>query len=64
MENRKFKIENESEYNALMKEIDALMKKGENNLSDNEAEELRAMALAAQAYEKMAALHPLPGPSL
>lgn len=28
------------------------MKKGENNLTNNEAEELRILALEAQAYEK------------
>ena len=60
MANRKLKIENESDYNALMKKIDALMKKGENSLSDIEAEELRAMALAAQAYEK--SIYTIPAP--
>lgn len=35
-----------------MKKIDALMKVGENNLSDGQADTLRSMALAAQAYEK------------
>ena len=49
---RKIKIENGREYNATMKKIDALMKKGENNLTDAEANELRVLALAAQAYEK------------
>jgi HTH-type transcriptional regulator/antitoxin HigA len=49
---RKIKIENGKEYNAIMKNIDALMKKGENNLSNVEANELKALALAAQAYEK------------
>ena len=49
---RKVEIENERAYNATMKKIDALMKKGESHLSDKQAEELRALALAAQAYEK------------
>ncbi|MBS1566625.1 MAG: helix-turn-helix transcriptional regulator [Bacteroidetes bacterium] len=40
------------EYNATMVKIDALMKKGESNLTDKEAKELRKMALAAQRYEK------------
>lgn len=57
MANRKgksdnYRIENEKDYNATMKKIDALMKKGEANLTDKEAEELRILALAAQAYEK------------
>jgi HTH-type transcriptional regulator/antitoxin HigA len=60
MLNRKFKIENERDYNALMKKIDVLMKKGETHLSDKEAEELRAMALAAQAYEKTVYTIPAP----
>jgi hypothetical protein len=34
MANRKVKIENEREYNATMKKIDALMKKGENKLTN------------------------------
>jgi len=52
MSNRKLKIVTEKEYNATMKKIDALMKKGEDNLTDNDADELRALSLAAQAYEK------------
>ena len=57
MANRKvksdnYRIENEKDYNATMKKIDALMKKGEKKLTNKEAEELRTLALAAQAYEK------------
>jgi HTH-type transcriptional regulator / antitoxin HigA len=51
MANRKLKIENSKAYNAAMKKIDALMRKGE-EMTEREASELRAMALAAQAYEK------------
>lgn len=47
----KFKIEGDKEYNIAMKRIDELMHKGE-DMSDKDASELRAMALAAQAYEK------------
>ena len=43
-----------------MKKIDALMKKGENNLSDKEAAQLKDMALAAQAYEK--SIYKIPAP--
>ena len=46
------KIETAKAYNATMEKIDALMKKGEKKLTDKEAKELRAMALAAQQYEK------------
>lgn len=52
MANRKLKIESQKEYNATMKKIDALMKKGEANLTDKEANEIRILSLAAQAYEK------------
>jgi len=57
---RKMKIDNEREYNATMKKIDALMKKGEKNLSDKEAETIRMLALAAQAYEK--SIYTIPAP--
>ncbi len=65
MANRKgksdnYRIENEKDYNAIMKKIDALMKKGEVNLTDKEAEELRILALAAQAYEK--SIYTIPAP--
>lgn len=60
MANHKIKIENEKEYNATMKKIDALMKKGEKNLTNKEAEELRTLALVAQAYEK--SIYTIPAP--
>ena len=60
MANRKFKIGDGKQYNATMKKIDARMKKGENNLTDHKAEELRTMALAAQAYEK--SIYTIPAP--
>lgn len=43
-----------------MKKIDALMKKGEKNLTDKEAEEIRTLALAAQTYEK--SIYSIPAP--
>lgn len=43
-----------------MKKIDALMKKGENHLTNKKAEELRTLALAAQAYEK--SIYTIPAP--
>jgi HTH-type transcriptional regulator / antitoxin HigA len=60
MANRKLKIEKERDYNATMKKIDALMKKGENKLTNKEAQELRTLALAAQAYEK--SIYTIPAP--
>jgi HTH-type transcriptional regulator / antitoxin HigA len=60
MVTKKRQIQNEEEYNALMQQIDALMKKGEQHLSDKEAKTLKAMALAAQAYEKT--LYRIPAP--
>jgi HTH-type transcriptional regulator/antitoxin HigA len=60
MANNKFKIENAKDYNALMKAIDALMKKGEKNLKDEEIRELQQMSLAAQAYEK--SIYTVPAP--
>jgi HTH-type transcriptional regulator/antitoxin HigA len=60
MANRKMKIENEREYNAAMKKIDALMKKGEKNLTDKEAKDIRTLALAAQSYEK--SIYKIPAP--
>ncbi len=58
--NRKIKIGNEKDYNATMRMINALMKKGENKLTRKEAEELRTLALAAQAYEK--SIYTIPAP--
>jgi len=60
MANRKIKIGNGRDYNATMKKIDALMKKRENNLTTKEAEELRTLAIAAQAYEK--SIYTIPAP--
>lgn len=57
----KTKIRNEGNYNAALKKIDALMKKGETRLTIKEAEELRRLAIAAQAYEK--AIYTIPAPT-
>lgn len=60
MKSDSYRIENEKDYNASMKKIDALMKKGEGNITNKEAEELRTLALAAQAYEK--SIYTIPAP--
>jgi len=41
----------EQDYNAMMAQIDELMKKGEENLSSSEIKRLRAMAEDAEAWE-------------
>ena len=58
---RKTKIRNKEVYELTMKEIDALMKQGEENLSQKELERLRILAEAAENYEDTH--EPLPIPS-
>jgi len=60
MANRKTNIATEKEYVATMSKLDTLMKKGEKNLTDKEAQEIRTLALAAQAYEK--SIYTIPTP--
>ncbi|HEX3934345.1 MAG TPA: helix-turn-helix domain-containing protein [Puia sp.] len=60
MANRKTNIATEKEYVAAMNKLDALMKKGENKLTNKEAEDIRTLALAAQAYEK--SIYTIPTP--
>ncbi|MCF2506274.1 helix-turn-helix domain-containing protein [Dyadobacter sp. CY107] len=50
MENYEYKTE--EEYEAAMVVIERLMDKGEAQLSSEELETIRTMALSAQAYEK------------
>src|SRR4030095_929883 len=57
----KTRIQNKEVYELTMKEIDALMKKGEENLSQKELERLRILADAAENYEDTH--EPLPVPS-
>src|SRR5580700_1570061 len=58
MANRK--IKNEEDYHATMKKVDALMKKGETKITDEEAQTLRELALSAQVYEKSIYIIPAP----
>ena len=46
------KIDNESDYTAVMAKIDSLMSKGSQNVSKKELAEIRTLALAAQQYEQ------------
>lgn len=55
------KIIKEAEYKKVMDEILTLMNKGEGNLTKKESNQLRSMALAAQAYEK--SIYTIPPPS-
>ena len=57
----KTKIQSKEVYELTMKEIDALMKKGEENLSEKELERLRILSEAAEGYEDVH--DPLPIPS-
>jgi|JI10StandDraft_1071094.scaffolds.fasta_scaffold463132_1 HTH-type transcriptional regulator/antitoxin HigA len=59
-EKRKVQIKTKEAYNAVMLEIDKLMKRGEANLSPAELKRLRIMAEAAELYED--AHDPLPLP--
>lgn len=60
MKNGTITYEHESDYKNAMKEILALMNKGEGNLSENETHKLRQMAIAAEEYEDLH--YPLPMP--
>ena len=60
MENDKISYQQETDYKTAMKEILALMNKGEGNLSENEVKKLRQMAIAAEEYEDIH--YPLPMP--
>jgi len=61
MKTIKTMIQNKEVYDLTMKEIDALMKKGEENLSQKELDRLRKLAEAAENYEDTH--EPLPIPS-
>ena len=58
----KAKIQNKEVYELTLIEIDALMKKGEKNLTAKELHRLRILAEAAENYEDIH--EPLPVPSL
>jgi|SRR5665213_3149877 len=54
------KINAETAYNKALDEVYTLMQKGEENISDMDAENISAMAKAIQEYEKIH--HPFPLP--
>ena len=59
-QNRKTQIKSKEAYDVTMKEIDALMKQGEANLSEKELVRLRSLAEAAEKYEDTHDPLPLP----
>jgi len=54
------KITTEADYDKKLKEVYALMSKGEKNLTDKDARDITTMAKAIQEYEKIH--HPFPVP--
>jgi HTH-type transcriptional regulator/antitoxin HigA len=46
------KIKTDVQHKAALKKVDALMKKGEKNVTPAESAEIRTLALEIQAYEK------------
>lgn len=53
-------LRTETEYEKALSELDSLMKKGEDNISHEEADLIELLALSIQAYEKI--YHPFPMP--
>jgi len=45
-------INNDSDYTKVMAKIDGLMAKGSENVSKEELEDIKQLALAAQEYEQ------------
>jgi HTH-type transcriptional regulator/antitoxin HigA len=60
MKNGKITYDRETDYKNAMKEILTLMNKGEGNLSENETNKLRQMAIAAEEYEDLHYRLPMP----
>lgn len=56
----KIQLHTKEAYDAVMKEIDALMRRGEKSLSKNELNRMKLMAAAAELYEDTHDPLPLP----
>lgn len=54
------KIITETAYNKALKEVYALMSKGEENLTERDAKDITSMAKAIQEYEKIHYPFPIP----
>ncbi|TAM98817.1 MAG: helix-turn-helix domain-containing protein [Chitinophagaceae bacterium] len=52
------KITSETGYNSALREVNALMSKGEENITDEDAKNITILAKAIQEYEKIH--HPFP----
>lgn len=57
----KYLISDKNEHAEMLKRIDALMKKGEKNVTPEESEEILAIGTAIQNYEQSVYTIPLPG---
>lgn len=53
-------LQSEKQYEDAMDELNSLMKKGDENISDEEADRVEMLALAIQAYEKIHYPFPIP----
>jgi HTH-type transcriptional regulator/antitoxin HigA len=53
-------LQSEEAYEGALEELNRLMKKGEDNVSDAEADRIEVLALAIQAYEKIYYPFPMP----
>ncbi len=53
-------ITTEKKYNETLQKIDALMKKGEENLTENQFEQLAKMAKEVETYEQQHIILPAP----
>lgn len=55
-------LQSEKEYDHALDELNTLMKKGDDHISDEEADRVEILALAIQAYEKVHYPFPMPKP--
>lgn len=53
-------LKTETDYQNALSELNTLMKKGEDNITDPEAEKIETLALSIQAYEKFYYPFPMP----
>lgn len=53
-------LQSEKQYEDALEELNSLMKKGDEHISDEEADRVEVLALAIQAYEKIHYPFPMP----